>query len=237
MDANRTPREYELTDELARFCLSPANRDASRKLAWVNSICILFLLIGVFGARQPVISLSRPSPLAEAPITVAVEPPPPPPEQAPEKLQPTTEEKPQAPQVVAVTLDSPAVNFSVPTVGNLVVPNGVAATPPLNPMRPITSPVEGRATVLQTGEGGDRPAPPYPKIAIEEGQEGSVPLLITLDANGHIASVEFMGSSGHPLLDQTAKEFVKKNWIMPRNGTNQQYETVINFRLKKRSQH
>ena len=47
MDANRTAPGYELKDELARLCLPQANRDANLKLAWVNSVCILFLLIGI----------------------------------------------------------------------------------------------------------------------------------------------------------------------------------------------
>ena len=58
MDANRTSPGYELKDELARLCLPAANRDPNRKLAWVNSICILFLLIGIFGARRGLIASS-----------------------------------------------------------------------------------------------------------------------------------------------------------------------------------
>ena len=51
MDANQTSPAYELKDELARLCLPAANRDANQKLAWVNSVCILFLIVGIFGAR------------------------------------------------------------------------------------------------------------------------------------------------------------------------------------------
>ena len=52
MDANRTAPGYELKNELARLCLSTARREPERKLAWVNSVCILFLLIGILGARR-----------------------------------------------------------------------------------------------------------------------------------------------------------------------------------------
>ena len=47
MDANRISPGYELKDELARFCLPTANREPELKLAWVNSVCLLFLLIGI----------------------------------------------------------------------------------------------------------------------------------------------------------------------------------------------
>jgi len=40
--ANQTRPGYELTDELARLCLPAMNRDSDRKLAWLNSVCILF---------------------------------------------------------------------------------------------------------------------------------------------------------------------------------------------------
>ena len=64
---------YELKDELARLCLPQANRDPNLKLAWVNSICILFLLIGIFGARRGLIAI-KPAPPLEEIIPVVIEP-------------------------------------------------------------------------------------------------------------------------------------------------------------------
>ncbi len=233
MDANRTSPGYELTDELARYCLPPAHRDANRKLAWVNSVCILFLLIGIFGARQPEISLKRPAPLAAEIIPTIVEPPPPSTDQPPEKVEATDQDKPQAPQVVVVTPDSPAVNFSVPTIGNLVVPSGVATAPPLNPMQPVASLAARPKEISGTEDGGNRPKPAYPKLALEEHQEGSVTLLITADENGAVASVDITRSSRHPLLDNAAIEVVKRKWILPREGTNRLFQTIINFQIQK----
>ncbi len=43
---------YVLRDDLARLCLPAAQRDPDRQLAWVNSICLLFLLIGILGAHR-----------------------------------------------------------------------------------------------------------------------------------------------------------------------------------------
>ena len=229
MDANRTSPQYQLTDELARYCLPPAHRDANRKLAWVNSVCILFLLIGILGASQPKISLNRPAPVAEI-IPTIVEPPPVP-NQPPEKLEATDENQPHAPEVVAVTVDSPAVNFAVPTIGNLVVPNGVATAPPLNPTTPVESLTQQPRDVATTLTAGDYPKPEYPKLAMEEHQEGTVALLITGDENGAVVSVEITQSSSHPLLDRAAVEVVKRKWTLPRGRGTRLFQTKITFVL------
>ena len=82
------PLVYELKDELARLCLPQANRDPNRKLAWVNSICILFLLIGILGAQRGSISIKPPPPVEEI-MPVMIEPATLPPEQPQKKNQPT----------------------------------------------------------------------------------------------------------------------------------------------------
>jgi periplasmic protein TonB len=231
MDANRTIPAVELKSELARFCLPEANRDPNRKLAWVNSICILFLLIGIVGAKSGSISLEKPPPLEE-PIPVLVEPPPPPPTKTEQPQEQTDQEKPETPQVVVVTPASPSINFSVPTIGNVVVPNGIAVAPPINPMKPV-EPLRNRPTTLNnTGSGGERPAPPYPKIAQDQGEQGSVTILITVDEAGLITSAELKSTSGYPVLDRSALDYVKKHWIIPPSDGNRLYETTINYRLK-----
>ena len=52
----------------------------NRKLAWVNSICILFLLIGMAGSRPASIRI-KPLPPIEEVNAAIVEPLPPPPQQ------------------------------------------------------------------------------------------------------------------------------------------------------------
>jgi len=231
MDANRTIPGPPLKSELARYCLPEANRDPGRKLAWVNSICILFLLVGIVGAKSGAIALKRLPPLEE-PVPVLLETPPPAPEKTERQPEEPNPDKPETPQVVVVTPASPNINFAVPTIGNLVVPNAVAAAPPVNPMQPV-EPLRNRPTTLSnTGSGGERPAPPYPKIAEEQGEQGSVTILITVDGAGLIASVELKQSSGHPVLDRSALDFVKRHWVIPPSSDNRLYETTINYRLK-----
>lgn len=225
---------YQLTSELAKFCLPSARRDPNRKLAWVNSICLLFLMIGVLGARTPVTTIRAVKPLEEL-VPVIVEPvaPPPPTTAEQQNQERTDEEKPDTPQVVVVTPESPAINFSVPTIGNLLVPNAIATAPPIAPMKPI-QPLQNRPLTLEnTGKSGERPLPSYPEIARQEGQQGLVVLAITVNDTGIITDVQVKESSGYPLLDRAAKDWVKRHWIIPPAGGARNYEAPINFRLTK----
>jgi protein TonB len=157
--------------------------------------------------------------------------PPPPPTTTEERQQePSENEKPDTPQVVVVTPDAPNINFAVPTIGNLVVPSSIASPPPLNPMR-APAPLKQLPTALNTtGSGGERPQPPYPKIASEQGQQGSVILRLSADEAGNITSVEVKQSSGYPILDRSAVDFVRRHWTVPRGV--RLAEVPINYRLK-----
>ena len=180
MDANRTTPAYELKGELARLCLPSASRDTNLKLAWVNSVCILFLLIGLVGARRGVIAIKPAPPIEEivpvilAPVTL--------PSQETTEQKPADEDKNDAPRVAVVIPQAPNISFSVPTIGALVVPASLAYAPPLEPLRAATV----INTISSTGAGGERPQPPYPKIALQEGQQGIILLMLGSDAAGNV---------------------------------------------------
>jgi len=217
---------YELKDELARFCLPAANRDPNRRLAWVNSVCILFLLVGIFGARQGLIAIKPVPPLQEI-IPIVVEPITLPPSQTVEK-KPADDEKPDAQPVAVALPQMPNINFSVPTIGSLVVPAGLASAPPLEPMRTATR----INSVGSTGTGGDRPQPPFPPIAMEEAEQGAVTLTLGGDAVGNVISVEVKETSGFPILDRSAVDFIKRHWHLPPGPTNQLFETKITYQIQ-----
>src|SRR2546423_15471782 len=44
---------YALSSDLARLCLPSEYRDSNRALAWVDSICFAFLLVGLVGLKAP----------------------------------------------------------------------------------------------------------------------------------------------------------------------------------------
>lgn len=222
---------YELNSELARFSLHATDRDPERKLAWVNSICFAFLLVGVAGSKPARIAL-RPLPPLEEVSAAIVEPLPPPPREKPE--QQSQKQNPQetldTPQVV-VTPDAPSINFSIPTIGNLLVPKALAQAPPLAPLKSV-APLRATPALLNTtGSGGERPQPPYPKIALEQGQQGSVLLRMTVNELGTVTSIEVAESSGFPVLDRSALEFVKRHWVVPPGQGARSYEAPINYKI------
>ena len=234
LDANRTSLGYELKSELARSSVHASDQDPNRWLAWVNSICILFFLIGVFGSKPASIRIKLLPPVEEV-SAVIVEPLPPPPQTRSEQQtqEQNNQEQVDTPQVVVVTPEAPSINFSVPTIGNLVVPNAVAQAPPVAPLKQV-APLRTQPSVLNTtGSGGDRPQPPYPKIALEQGQQGSVTLRMTVDDAGLISMIEVVQSSGFPILDRSAMDFVKRHWTVPPQKGANIYEAVINYKLQK----
>ena len=233
LDANRPELSYELESELARVSVHASDRDPNRKLAWVNSICILFLLVGMTGSKPAPIELPALPRVEE--ITAAVVEPLPPPAQAQSEQQQqeqSNDEPSDTPQVVVVTPLSPSINFSVPTIGNLLVPTAIAKAPPLAPLKPV-APLRAQPTVLSTtGKGGERPHPPYPKIALDQGQQGSVTLRMTVDEAGTVTTIEIARSSGFPILDRNALDFVKRHWIIPAGTGNRIYEATIDYKLQ-----
>jgi len=221
MDANRTIPGYELKGELARLCLTTARREPERKLAWVNSVCILFLLIGIFGARQGVISIKSVPPIRQE-IPVVVQPtvlPPQPVAPKPEQPQPISQ-----PRVLVALPNAPNVNFGIPTAGTLVSDAALASPPPAAPLH--------IGSLSNTGAGGERPEPPYPPIALQTGEQGTVVLVLTGDEAGNVISVDVKESSGFPVLDRATVDFIRRHWRLPTDTGTRLFQTSITYKLQ-----
>ena len=224
---------YHLTSDLARVCLPRPEGHPERTLAWLNSICFLFLLVALFGAR-----LRLPAPKAvpplEEPVPVLIQPlpqtPPPQADQASREAAP--EEKAPAPRLVVVTPDSPAISFAVPTIGNLLVPNAIAQAPPGEAPKARAAARSEPKTIGSTGEGGDRPQPPYPDMALKLGEQGTVVLLLTVDDSGLVESISVKQSSGSAILDRSALEFVKRHWIVPPGKGGRLFQATISYQIR-----
>ena len=225
MDANRT--SYELKSELARFSLPSAARDTNLKLAWVNSICVLFLIIGVAGARRGIISIKPVPPIREV-IPVVVIPTILPPPIAPPKKQEQSQQQKEPTRVMVALPSMPNINFSVPAIGTIVTSGALASAPPLNP---LAAP-EQIASVGNTGNGGERPQPPYPQLAMQSGEQGTIVLLLTGDEAGNVISIQVKESSGFPFLDQATVEFIKNHWHLPANLGTRLFQTSITYKLQ-----
>ena len=223
MEANRTT--YELKDGLARYSLPSTRRDPNQKLAWVNSICLLFLLIGILGASEGVISI-KPVPPIHQIVPVVLQPAILPPQKTVEEKKPVVENN--QPRVVVALPSAPNIRFSVPTIGTLVAPAALASAPPLNPLQTESQ----IGNIGSTGGSGDRPYPPYPDMAREHGEQGTIVLLLGGDAAGNVVSVDIKESSGFPYLDQAAVAFVKTHWHLPANTGQRLFETTLNYILQ-----
>jgi periplasmic protein TonB len=218
---NRIPSGYELKDELARLCLSTARREPERKLAWVNSVCILFLLIGILGARQGVIAI-KPVPPIRGEVPVVVQPAVLPPQAVapkPEQAQPINQ-----PRVLVALPNAPNVNFGVPSAGTLVADAALASAPQVAPVR--------IGSLNNTGAGGERPEPPYPPIALQTGEQGSVVLVLSGDDAGRVVSVDLKESSGFPVLDRATMDFIKRHWRLPTITGTRLFQTSITYKLQ-----
>jgi protein TonB len=220
MDANRISPGYELKDELARLCLPSASRDPNLKLAWVNSVCILILLIGIAGARRGVIAIKPVPPIREE-VPVVIQPTVLPPQAIAQKPEPA--EHNNQPRVLVALPNAPNINFGVPTAGTLVLPAALASAPPVAPVR-ISS-------LNNTGAGGERPEPPYPPIALQTGEQGIVVLVLNGDDAGNVISVDVKASSGFPVLDRATVDFIKRHWRLPTDAGTRLFQTSITFKL------
>jgi protein TonB len=226
---------YQLKSGLARVCLPSTAKTVPRRLAWVNSLCLLFLVIGILGSQSRMPSRISVPPL-EQPVPIIAEPLPPvtaPAQEAKASEEQNDNDKPQAPTIQRVTIDTPAINFAVPTPGSLLVPMSVAPTPAeAAPLR-IVAPVKHEPTpISSSGRGGDRPDPQYPTIALQLGQQGTVKLLVTVDDSGRVVSADIQESSGSPILDYNAQETIKRRWIIPPENGGHLFLVPIHYVLK-----
>jgi TonB family protein len=227
---------YQLKSELARVCLPAPERVVSRRLAWANSISLLFLIIGVLGAQSRLPGRRIVPPL-EQPAPIIIEPlPPVPPTVAEAKPteQQNEDEKPVTPHFQAVTLDTPAINFAVPTPGSLLVPMSVAPTPveaaPLKRAAPVR---HDPTTIQSSGAGGERPDPDYPKWYQDMALQGTVVVSFTVNDTGRVVSTEVKQSSGSAILDQHTLDFIKRRWMVPPVNGGHAFEVPIKYQLRR----
>jgi protein TonB len=88
------------------------------------------------------------------------------------------------------------------------------------------------SAIASTGAGGDRPQPSYPKLAQDLNQHGAVTLSMTGDSAGRVIAISVKESSGFPLLDRGALEFVKRHWILPPGEGPREFVAKIKYLLK-----
>jgi TonB family protein len=236
MKATRSPKsrgsDYVLHSDLARLCLPAEYKDSARRLAWANSICALFLAVGIIGIKQPKIvtkPLTKPRDIIPIVFTQ--------PEMVLEKQGHDTETAPPdhvleaaspiVPTVVAA--NTPDIAFAVP----------VKQTAILAPAHLVSRPPP-QATALQTpnitrfdpdADGRTTPHPEYPLLALRRGYQGKVVIDFVVGESGSVTKAEVAGSSGYSVLDEAALSVVMNRWRFPPGGVRYHYVVII-FKLK-----
>lgn len=229
----QSSKQYNLSDDLARLCLPQEWSDSCRTLAWVNSVCFLFLIVGLIGLKAPRVN-HKPLPELTETVPVVFTPPEEPPKtepevkpDEPEQPQNATEETPTVAPIVAV-IDSPAVAFSVPVQGAVAVAQQARlATPPPPVERPPAKPVQFNPHTAGEGTFAD---PQYPAIALRNHYEGTAIIEIAVDTTG-TAEAKLFKSSGFTVLDEAALDVVKRRWHFP-SGQQRLYHWACTFRLQ-----
>jgi protein TonB len=190
-------------------------RDNWQTLAWVNSVCLLFLVIGILGLNTqsnydrklirktivvPVVALPEPPPEQDEPKSV--------------NPSPTTVQHPRSvvsPALPVVAAAEPAeVAFPIPIEG----PATLVASRYAAPTRVQTSPAEPSPLPFKEDANprGYFPKPKYPLRELAARHEGRVTLAIEVGRNGKVLNVTIKESCGWPKLDAAALEKVHKDW-------------------------
>ncbi|SRR5712664_1862603 len=224
--------DYALSSDLARLSLPAEYVDSYRNLAWTNSICFLFLVIGLIGLKaprvvhKPLIEVTESAPVI---FTPPEDQPKPEPEVQPD--EPAPQDAPvETPQVVTVAAPADApVAFAVPVQGAVAVAKEARfATPP----PPATHPPAGPTKFDPNAASGSFPPPEYPVLAHAHQYQGTVTLEIFVDADGKITSVKVQKSSGYTILDDAALKAVKERWRFKGTGAPQDLIWPCIFRLE-----
>jgi len=211
--------DYALSSDLARLSLPAEYIDSYRNLAWTNSICFLFLVIGLIGLKvprvvqKPLIEVTEAAPVI---FTPPEDQPQPEPNVQPD--EPAPQDTPlDTPQVVTVVAPADApVAFAVPVQGVVIIAKEARlATPP----PPVTQAQVGPTKFDQNAkDGGTYPEPKYPPLAWAHQYQGTVTLEILVDESGKITSVKVKKTAGYSVLDDAAVKVVKDSWRFPPTG-------------------
>lgn len=169
--------------------------------------------------------VAQPAPPPPAPL-----PPPPKKEQPAPKpaAKPTPKPKP-APSTTSTT--------PVPAQENSQeVKPAPAPLPPPTAAAPQAPPAPARTSASEASYAATNRTPPYPRISLTNGEEGTVVLRVLVTAEGTAGAVEIKSSSGFTLLDESARKTVMTWRFKPATidgkPVSEWYQVPIPFKLQ-----
>ena len=235
LSTDSKPHQNALRSDLARLCLPQTMADDTRKLAYANSICLLFLVIGLIGFKPP--HVAHPQYEAQSDLVPVIFTPPDealPPEAPKPTEEPEASDAPsEVPQVATIVAPSSAnVAFAVPVTGPVIVASsGQFVSAPASTTGRKASGSGIREFSADGEAGGQFPYPPYPREELAARHEGKIMLEALITADGTFASLAIKDSSGYFALDRYAQNWVKRNWhFLP--GEERHYLIPILFQIK-----
>ena len=132
---------------------------------------------------------------------VIIEPPPPPPPPEPPKPQEIKQLAPPQPSPIPPPPEEPPVVFDEPAAVDIQAP------PPAPPAPPAPQPDIGASVDISSK---NMNPPKYPPRAYQQGVEGTVILIVDVDANGNVTNVSVEKSSRNRDLDRAAMDAARK---------------------------
>ena len=212
--------------------------------AWIAGIALAMVIAGAFGAVQPLLppvsdAAARFDPGDEVlleqfdPPSVAAEEEP---GEPPRLKQPVIEIPPlpviHAPLIPTEMVELTPLEEALPPAP---VVKHVRAKPPAEPSRTNASGSGTRAaggpgapTTFTRGGGGRFPSPVYPASARANREQGTVRILVTVEANGLPSSATILSSSGSASLDNAARDQISRRWRWPA-GEVRRYIVPVRF--------
>jgi protein TonB len=228
---------YVLRDELAQFCLPASGRDPTRKVAWVNAVCLCVLMVGLLGVQRPLALVITPRAVEEE--VVIVDQPkeiPKVQEFKPDEVQPENNERSDLdvpPIPIPVVADSKALVAPVYVEGLVAIVKDAARAAPPPVIRKAPPVVTETGPKRFTGNReGSFPPPPYPNDAERSKRQGTVRLSWTVTKEGEIKDIQIVSSSGHGDLDRAALDAVKRRWKFKPSAEEERLFYDFEFKLQ-----
>lgn len=230
--------------------LEPPQRNSYLASAWVAGVALAMCIIGSYGAMQPLLPpsgevLSTPDASEEVTLEQFAPPETAAAEKAEEQPVEQVDLEIPPPPVILTPLTPPEMvkltplETPPPLVEKTVAPKPKTEKPQPEPKR-ATAPAKsgneggnGAITTFSGGGGGSGrfPSPTYPAFAKSARQQGSVRLLVTVEADGTPSSVNVETTSGFSLLDSAARDQVSRRWRWPA-GAVRRYIVPVRFILQ-----
>lgn len=238
----------------------PKDSNAHLASAWTAGVAVLFLGIGLQGAVTPLLpddGMVRPElSIGDEVMIEDFDPPAAPPDQELPEEEPEQIEEVEIPPlpVIEAPLTPPEmveITPLEPVLEKAPVPQPPPEKPPEPKPKPVNKPAparprpqpsaqsggrgngstSGAPTVFTGGGRGRFPQPGYPASARSAKQQGSVRVLVVVEASGLPSSVSISSSSGFAALDEAARDQISRRWRWPA-GEVRRYIVPVRFVLQ-----